>query len=119
MNTYTFVKKDGRWHVDAPTYLQQGGNTDDLAMTYGADAMLNLMSNGNDSVTLTLNTEPFDNADVLELVQTCKPFMEGGYYSMNKHNGAPINYNMWLHDVTRFVFGDTPDKIYIRREQAF
>lgn len=116
MNAYTFVKKNGHWHIDSPEYLQQGGNTVDLTMASGADSMLNLMSAGNDSVTLTLNTEPFDNADVLELLQTCQPFMEGGYYTMSLHNGQPANYDMWLYDVPRFVFGDTPNKIYVRKE---
>ena len=116
MTTYTFIKENGRWHIDAPDFINKGGSKADLDMIAGADTLLNLLSEGADEVTLTFNTEPFEDAETLELLQLCGPFMDGGYYCMRKYKGKEIDFNMWVSDVTKFVFGSTPKRIYVRRE---
>jgi hypothetical protein len=113
MNTYTFFKENGGWHVHLPE--TKAGRQADLDLVDGADTMLNLMSDGSDEVTLTLNTEPFENAEMLELLHPCKPFLKGGYYLMREHDGKQVNYGMWISDVTQVVFGDVPEKIYVKK----
>jgi hypothetical protein len=115
MNTYTFFKANGGWHVHLPESVKRETSKADLDLVEGADTMLNLMSDGSNEVTLTLNTEPFENAEMLELLHPCKPFLRGGYYLMREHDGKEINYEMWISDVTEFVFGDIPDKIYVKK----
>ena len=115
MNTYTFFRKNGGWHVNLPTSRIRSKKKECLDLVEGADSMLNLMSDGKDKVTLALNTEPFENAELLELLSTCQPFLEGGYYLMREHDGKQINYEMWICDVTRLAFGDTPEKVYVRK----
>jgi hypothetical protein len=39
----------------------------------GADTMLDVMANGSNTVTITMADEPFDNADVIELMEVCDP----------------------------------------------
>jgi len=41
----------------------------------------------------------------------------GGYYHMKKFQTRQVNKDLWLCDVTRFVFGDLPKKIFIKRIQ--
>jgi hypothetical protein len=86
-------------------------------MRHGAETMLNLMSEGEGRVVLALNTEPFENASSMELLQICQPFLEGGYYSLREFEGKQINYKIWLCDVPKYVFGNFPEKIYVRREK--
>lgn len=114
MNTFKFFKENGGWHVKL-TPKKTKEKTGCIDMVEGADSMLNLMSGGQDEVTLVLNTEPFENAEELELLHPCKPFLEGGYYLMRKHDGKEINYKMWISDVTQLAFGDVPEKIYVRK----
>jgi len=112
---YSFVKEDRRWYIDLPAYLAQGGNKADLQMVEGADVLLNFMAHGKKIVTLQLDREPFEGADVLELVELCNAPKGGGYYQMHTFRKQAIEKRIWLCDVTLFVFGDMPERIYIRK----
>jgi hypothetical protein len=114
MKQYRFVKEDGGWYIDLPEYLEKGGSKGDLAMVAGADTMLDIIAAGNKTVDVTLDTTPFAEADLIELVEVCAPSMGGGYYVMQNYNGQPVKHRMWLCDVTNFVFGYLPPAIYIK-----
>jgi hypothetical protein len=116
MKTYTFIKTDDEWFIDLPEYIEQGGNPGDLQMVDGADTMLDVMANGNESVSLTLDTKPFEGADELVLTEKCDPFIGGGYYLIKTYRGQEMNRSMWLCQVTEFVFGDLPARIFVRQE---
>ncbi|WP_207493246.1 DUF6717 family protein [Aridibaculum aurantiacum] len=118
MNTYTFFKQNGGWHATVPTPEKKGNRQAYLDMVDGADTMLNIMSDGKDKVTLAFNTEPFEDAEEIELVSSCKPFLDGGYYLMREHDGKQINAEMWICDVSRLAFGAVPEKIYVRKEMT-
>lgn len=115
MRTYRFVKESGGWYIDLPEYLAQGGSKADLAMVAGADTMLDIMAEERDEVTVTLDLKPFAGADLLELEEVCDPFIGGGYYVLYTYKGEPVNHRMWLCDVTNFVFGHLPEKIYVKK----
>lgn len=115
MNTYRFVKEGGSWYIDLPEYLAQGGSEGDLQMVEGADTMLDIMSEGAPDVTLAIDREPFDGSDMLRLVERCDPYIGGGYYFFETFEGRIVNQRMWLCAVTEFVFGDLPEKIYVKR----
>jgi hypothetical protein len=113
--TYTFLKEEDKWYIDLPDYLEQGGRKEDLKMVAGTDDLLTLIARGKKQVTVTMDTQPFEGADVLGLIELCDQPMGGGYYIMYKCRGREINKRMWLCDVTLFVFGDIPERIYIRK----
>jgi len=117
MKTYKFIKTDDDWFIDLPEYIEQGGAQGDLQMVDGADTMLDVMAENSDSVSLTISTEPFEGADELVLTEKCDPLIGGGYYLMKTHKGKAINQRMWLCQVTEFVFGDLPDRIFVRQEE--
>lgn len=115
MNTYEFFRENGCWHLKMPQAKQKGKKQACVDLVDGADTMLNLMSDGANEVTLALNTEPFENAELLELLQPCQPFLEGGYYLMRQHDGKEVNYEMWICGVSRVAFNDVPEKIYVKK----
>jgi hypothetical protein len=115
---HTFIKEDNRWFIDLPEYIEQGGSKAELEMVAGADEMLSILAGKKKMVTLTMDTAPFEGADVLELVELCDAPMGGGYYVLKTYQGKTINRKMWLCDVTLFVFGDMPEKIFIRKEKV-
>lgn len=115
MEQYKFLREGSGWYIDLPEYLEQGGSKGDLAMVAGADTMLDIMAEGKNEVHIQLDTNPFDSADLLELVEVCEPAMGGGYYVLHSYNGESIRHRMWLCAVTNFVFGYLPEKIFVKR----
>lgn len=115
MKQHRFIREGGRWFIDLPEFLAQGGSKGDLEMVSGADTLLDMIAGGTDEVTLQIHTEPFANADELLLTELCDPILGGGYYSLKQFEGKEVNKDLWLCDVTRFVFGDIPKKIYIKQ----
>lgn len=116
MSTYRFIKTGDEWFIDLPEYIEQGGNYGDLQMVDGADTMLNVMANGSESVSLILDTKPFAGADELVLTEKCDPLIGGGYYLMKTYRGQEMNRSMWLCQVTEYVFGALPERIFVRKE---
>ena len=115
MRQYRFIREGFGWYIDLPEYLAAGGSKGDLAMVAGADTMLDLMAEGGDAVQLELDTKFFPASDLVELTEICDPAMGGGYYLMHTFGGKPVQHRMWLCDVTNFVFGHLPEKIYVRK----
>lgn len=113
---YSFVKEGKQWFIDLPEYLAQGGHKADLQMVEGADDLLDFMAKGKKSVKLQLDTQPFEDADVLELLELCEAPTGGGYYILRTYRNHTLNKQIWLCDVTLFVFGDMPEKIYIKKQ---
>jgi len=115
MPVYTFKKMDDRWFIDLPEYVMEGGNKEDLEMVEGADELLNLMAGGKKKVSVQMDVSYFEGADVLELVEICDAPKGGGYYRIVTFKNRPLNKEIWLCDVTLFVFGDLPEKIFIKK----
>ena len=117
MKQHRFVHEGMGWYIDLPEYLAEGGNKADLEMVSGADTMLDIIAGGKDEVTLQIDTRPFEGSDELLLTELCDPILGGGYYHMKQFGNKKVNKDLWLCDVTRFMFGDIPEKIYIRNIQ--
>jgi len=116
MRSHQFIKTGWEWFIDLPEYLEQGGTQGDLQMVEGADKMLDMMAGDADSVILSIAKDSFDNADLLVLTEKCDPYIGGGYYFMEYYEGKEVRRTMWLCQVTEFVFGGLPEKIFVRRE---
>ena len=117
MKVYTFLKTGKEWYIDVPEFIEQGGSIGDLQMVDGADMMLDIIAGNDNSVKLNIAKEKFEGADVLVLTEKCDPYIGGGNYFMKQYEGQEINRQMWLCQVTEFVFGEIPGQIFVRREK--
>lgn len=108
MRRYRFYKTDSNnWFIDLPEWE---GSLLDLIMVEGADTMLDILADGKDDIFIDLSDKPFDGADVLTKDDEDR---DGAYYIVTELNGVVYNMEIWLCEVTKFVFGGLPDKIYI------
>ena len=112
---HRFIKEQSEWYIDLPEYLEAGGDKGDLQMVSGADTMLDIIAGDKNEVTIEIDTTPFDESDELKLTELCDPILGGGYYHLASFEGKEINQDMWLCEVTRFVFNDIPERIYIKK----
>lgn len=111
---HKFYKDSGGWFIDLPGYIESGlGTKGNLAMVAGADTMLDLLGGGEDSVTLRIETVPFDEAaGVLTKTGYC-PY--GRYYLFTGFGVS--DHKLWLCPVTKYVFGGRyPRAIYVKVE---
>jgi hypothetical protein len=111
-SNFTFELEDKRWYVVLPEWE---GDRGELEMVAGADVMLDILADGNSTVTLELSVEPkpccltlfFDREDG-----------GGGWYSLatNSDNVKFENiHEIWLCHVTKFVFGELPSRIFVNK----
>lgn len=115
MKEYRFVKRDANWFIDLPDYIEAGGNINDLQMVEGADTMLDIIGAGLPEVFMAIDQVPFEGADKLILTEKCDANIGGGYYLLYEYNGEKIEREMWLCNVTEYVFGNLPEAIYIKK----
>ena len=107
---FKFYKDIGGWFVDLPGWE---GTKSDLAMVSGADTMLDIISQGENDIMVLLSTEEFDGSNRLEFLRESPEMGEGSWYLMKTYIGIEYNLELWLCDVTKFVFGNFPKNIYI------
>ncbi len=100
----------GRWYVDLPDWE---GSKADLEMVAGADNMLEYMAEGQGHVYLCVSENEFEGADKLEFIKLATELENGAYYKLHSYKGIEIGLEMWLCDVTKFVFGHFPNIIFI------
>lgn len=100
---------DNRWYIVLPEWT---GEREELEMVAGADKMLDVIAKGADTCKITMSDQGFGNADLLILTDV--PESGGAYYLLPEWKGVPYNIQMWLCDVTLFVFdGKFPHVIYL------
>jgi hypothetical protein len=114
MVTHTFTRQNDTWYVNK----QETGTESGQAMCDGAASILNLLSSGDKSVTVTFGNEYFENAETLWLLQTTQPFLDGGLYFMGKCNGTVVDTKLWLCDLVKLVYGTVPEVLFVRKELA-
>lgn len=113
MRKLTFNKEiENRWYVDLPEWE---GSKADLEMVSGADSMLEILAQGDDSVTLYMDTEYHDGFEILHFNKLAVELGNGAYYTMEKYQGIEFDLEMWLCDVTKFVFDEFPPKLYFTK----
>ncbi|WP_217603732.1 DUF6717 family protein [Chitinophaga sp. GbtcB8] len=113
MRLFNFIFKNEKWYIDLPQYLALGGKESDLEMVAGADVMLDLYSQHKSSVSLFIDTVPFQNSDALYLTEICNKEDGGGaFYFMPFYQQKKIDQSVWLCDVLIFVFNAIPPIIY-------
>lgn len=105
-----YKESDNRWYVDLPEWT---GSKAELEMVAGADSMLEYMSEDEGQVWIVLSEKEFENAEKLEFLRLATEIENGAFYKLDKYRGIEIGLEMWLCDVTKFVFGDFPKTIFL------
>jgi len=107
-----FTKEITDWFAEIPEWE---GSRADLQMVMGADTFLDMICEGEWDVWLTMADEPISrngfNSEELNLLREGGD-EGGGYYLMKSYRGIEFNLEIWLCDVTKFVFGKIPKTIY-------
>ena|SRR6478736_5844709 len=111
MKNYRFYKEeDGRWFIDLPEWE---GDKDALEMVVGADTLLDIISQEEESVNVTFSEKRFDGyAYILTKTKEEKEEFGGAWYNVDAPFLTP--FEIWLCSVTIFVFGYYPEKLYLR-----
>ena len=100
------------WYVDLPEW---DGPKSALEMVMGADTMLNILSQGEGEVRVLLSTSNFNGADSLVFLNETPEIGEGAAYLMLEYQGITLHLQVWLCDVTKFVFGEFPKIIWLAK----
>lgn len=115
LKTYRFYKEGKRWFVDLPEWT---GAKADLEMIAGADTMLDIISNNGAEVKLNISLSEYPGSTELKMLREGED-EGGGYYLMEsyeEYQNTSLNLELWLCDVTKFVFdGPMPERIFIRK----
>jgi len=108
---YLDFEKDpnGRWYVILDDWE---GDREELEMVMEADTMLDILSQGDSPINVTISKEPFENP-TFELTFR-KEEAGGGNYKLK---GEFFEFPVWLCHVTKFVYGDLPKKLYCARNE--
>jgi hypothetical protein len=110
-NTFRFYKTpENRWYIDLPDWK------DDIAaleMVLGADTMLDTVSEQGNECFIDMSDEPFEGADAVKLIENLQQSIGGGNYLMETFKGETVNQEMWLCEVTEYVFAGLPERIYV------
>jgi len=117
-----YKEKTNEWYADIPDWT---GLKAQLQMIDGADTLLDLMAEGKDEVTVEFSETEFDGAETLHLVNVNNgiKFMNinllknmdfGADYLILTYKGQIIDHNVWICNVTKYVFGHFPLVIYFK-----
>lgn len=120
MRHYRFYKDEYGWFADIPEWL---GDQWELQMVAGADKFLDILSQGQSEVFLTLSSELFNGAEILKFQELGRlegfEFGEGAWYFLENYENTSYNLKMWLCNVLKFVFGNFPKNIYFCLGEKF
>lgn len=107
--------KEGKWFVVLPNYE---GEHEDLEMVFGADTLLDKLSEGNDNISIDVTTEKPKYGKYINGMLIYHD-EEGGTYLMDTldevlEENTSLDNTFWLCNVTHFVFGEHPKQIYFK-----
>lgn len=105
---------DSKWYVDLPEW---NGDKWELEMVCGADTMLELFGQGDDTVHLTISLTPIESENDELTYKLTKiqdtPDLGGALYMLKEYYGIEYNLEVWLCHVLTWLFKTNPDIIYI------
>lgn len=105
IHIYEFYKENEKWYINVPHYP---GPKSALQMVCGADKLLDRISEGALNITLDLSLEYDESRDTLWFDTECP----GGGAWYRYMPGTPgEDRNVWLCDVTLYLFGHFPKRI--------
>lgn len=105
-----YKESDSRWYVDLPEWT---GDKSELELVSGADHMLEYIAQGDGEIWITFSRRKFTGADKLIFLRP--EIGNGAFYKLKSYRGIELDLELWLCDVTKFVFGDFPKVLYLTR----
>lgn len=109
MKIYRFYKEYINWFLDLPDW---NGNKEDLEMVLGADSLLEVLSEGNNEIHLSISEECFDGASKLDFNRFGEDYESGAFYNLRSYRNIEFDFEIWLCDVTLSIFDRFPESIY-------
>ena len=119
MRKHRFYKEHGQWFIDLK-YFPYGKSKWQwmLAMVQGADDLLDVLAEGEEEITLQIDTYPIPFSDGFLEKHVSTGLKDGAFYFsrkgyMDTYDVQSINM-VWLCPVTLWVFLKYPNKIYYK-----
>ena len=108
-----FVKLAGRWFAQLPDY---DGDPWDLEMVEGADVLCDILDKGENGLVEVFVTTNRDKCTVPPYILDFVNSTKGADGEQNGANYRLRDYKLdvWLCNVTKYVFGEFPATFYIR-----
>ena len=100
----TFIKLSNRWFVDIPW----DGMIEDLEMVSGSDLFLDVISKGNNIITLDISTS--EVSDSIKLTKVREDEI-GAFYKIYTYE---FKGEIWLCNVTKHLFDVFPDNFWFK-----
>lgn len=105
-----YKNSDEEWYLDLPSWT---GDPKDLQLIKGADTWLDLIGSGSSTIHMALSDQKFNGAEILKLLRIPDQNLGGGgVYYLASYKRQKVGLELWLCDVTRFIFHQLPQKIY-------
>ena len=110
----TFIKLAGKWFIHLPDYE---GHYSELEMVLGADVLCDMIDTFDTGyITATISTEPKESnfttkEYVLDFVNST---VSNGEQDGANYRLREWKLDVWLCNVTKYVFGEFPATIYVR-----
>lgn len=114
MKTYTFTKRKGRWFLELPPRLKEFNHTD-FTQVESTGGALDELAHGKCRINISIDTRPLKKAAVLELETDSGP-EGGGCYRLLDRKGVLVKDHLELSDLDLLLFGEYPQRIYLRRK---
>jgi uncharacterized protein DUF6717 len=109
MGVYHFLKGIKGWQLK-----QEKSRESNELILRDAEVLLKVLPIQENEVEIKMETLPFRKAGLLELVRIGTASPGGGYYRWFNRKGKLIQAELWLCDLPLLLFGDIPDKIFLR-----
>ena len=106
IKTINFKKEGRQWYADLPEWKGRKGS---LKMIAGAGALLSKLSA--DGVSASFSVSETEKAGFEKLTKVFDVPIFGGAIYKSRY------WPMWLCNVTKFVFGHLPEKIYFKQQR--
>ena len=109
-----FIKLAGKWFVYLPDYE---GHYSELEMVLGADVMCDMIDTFDTGyITATISTEPKEsNFTIKEYVlDFVNSTVSNGEQDGANYRLREWKLDVWLCNVTKYIFGEFPATIYVR-----
>lgn len=109
-----FIKLAGKWFIHLPDYE---GHYSELEMVLGADVLCDMIDTFDTGyITATISTEPKESnfttkEYVLDFVNST---VSNGEQDGANYRLREWKLDVWLCNVTKYVFGEFPATIYVR-----
>lgn len=114
MYTVSYYKFGNRWFLDFPDYIEKGGDPEDLERIGAFHDFLEMTAGGESTVVFLMDVQPFEGADVGELVGSSGG-NTGGYYRLDSFEGKALDMELWFNIILYVDRAELPQKVFFKK----